>query len=144
MTEQRYEELMVRVVDAVATPIEREELMTYLADNPDKRKELEAQQALKALTDGWVERLEHDLAIDSHEAGAMYKVESAMGWLLLLGSMIALSVGTIWEVWIDPEAPMWLQVGMSLGVGGTVVLLVSAIRWRMQTASKDPYTKVIR
>ena len=144
MTDERYEELMVRVVDDVASPAEREELMTYLAEHPDKRKELDAQQALKALTDGWVERLEHDLAIDSHEGGAVYKLESAVGWLLLLGAAVTLSVGTMWEIWIDPEAPLWLQIGMSLGAGGTVVLLAAAIRWRLNIAAKDPYTKVVR
>lgn len=144
MTDERYEELMVRVVDRVATAAEKEELMTHLAKHPDRRKELEAQQALKALTDGWVERLEHDLALDAHEGSTGYRLESAIGWMLLLGASIAVTVGTAWELWIDPEAPLWLQIGLSLGAGGTVVLLASAIRWRMKTAAKDPYSKVIR
>lgn len=144
MTEQRYEELMVRVVDHTASPAEQEELMTYLAQHPDKRSELEAQQGLKALTDGWVQRLEHDLHIDAHEEGSAYKLESAVGWMLLLGATVSLSVGTVYELWIDPEVPLWLSVGMSFGAGGTVVLLAAAIRWRWSTSASDPYTKVIR
>ena len=101
-------------------------------------------RALKALTDGWVERLEYDLAIDRHESSSAWKLESALGLLLLLGATIALGFGTVYEVWIDPEAPLWVQVGLSLGAGGTVVLLAAAIRWRLATAAKDPYSEVIR
>ena len=144
MTEAHYEELMVKVVDQTASPAEREELMAHLAAHPELRAELDGQRALKAMTDGWVERLEHDLHLDAHEAGTLWKLESTVGWMLLLGATVALCLGTVWELWLDPEVPLWLSIGMSLGAGGTVVLMASAIRWRMRTAAHDPYTKVIR
>ena len=64
MTEERLAELMVTVVDGVASPADREELMAFIADKPDLRRELDAHQALKAVTDGWVDRLELDLVED--------------------------------------------------------------------------------
>ena len=64
MKEERFEELMVRVVDGVATAAERDELMNHAVSQPELQKELEAHMALKAVTDGWVDRLEVDLVED--------------------------------------------------------------------------------
>jgi anti-sigma factor RsiW len=144
MTEQHYEALMVRVVDDTATPAEREALMAYLAQHPDKRTELDAQKALRALTDGWVERLEHDLAHDAHQAGPLARAESWLGWALLLAATGIFLGGAGVEIWADPEAPLWVQLSLSLGAGGCLVLLMSAIRWRMATVNSDPYKEVIR
>ena len=144
MPDERYEELMVKAVDGTADPAEREELMSWLVAHPELRSELEAQRALKALTDGWVARLEHDLAQDAHHASRGYRLERALGWMLLLAATGVVGVGTLWEIWADPEAPRWLQIGLSLGAGGTFVLLASAIRWRWNTVRDDPYTEVTR
>ena len=142
MNESHYEALMVKVVDDVASPAEREELMQHLVAHPELRQELEAQQALKALTDGWVARLEHDLHLDQQQANPVWRAAVMVGWMLLLGSTAALTFGTLYELWLDPEAPMWLTGSLALGVGGTVVLLVAAIWTRMRT--HDPYSEVIR
>ena len=91
MTEQRMEELMVKVTDHAASPSEREELMTYLVDHPELRKELEAHQALQAVTDGWVQRLDADLAEDRFARKAAPRIVQRMGLvLLLLGFLVDL------------------------------------------------------
>lgn len=144
MTEPRYEELMVKVVDDVATPAERDELLRHLVANPALRRELDAQLALKALTDGWVARLEHDLAIDRHEASTGFRLEWWIGLGLLLASGLAMFGGVAWEMGRDPEVPTWLLVGLALGTVGCLTLVFSAIRWRWSTAAADPYTQVIR
>ena len=41
MNNERYELLMVKVADETATPAEREALMSWLAEHPEQRKELE-------------------------------------------------------------------------------------------------------
>ena len=61
LSEDRLAELMVKVVDEVASPAEREELMSYLVAHPEDRAELDAQRALRAVTRGWGARLEADL-----------------------------------------------------------------------------------
>ena len=40
LSEERLAELMVKVVDEVASPAEREELMSYLVSHPEERAEL--------------------------------------------------------------------------------------------------------
>ena len=61
MTEEQLAELMVKAVDGIATPAEKEELMSHIADKPDLYREYESQASLKAVTDGWVQRLELDV-----------------------------------------------------------------------------------
>ena len=50
MNTQRYEELLVKVADAVASPAEREELASWIADKPELQVELDQHQALRAVT----------------------------------------------------------------------------------------------
>ncbi len=144
MTEERLAELMVKVTDDVATAAEREELMSYIAGQEDLRKELESHMAMKAVTDGWVERLEYDLAIDKHDSSAGAGIERLIGvGLLIVGTGVLTGWGTV-ELFADPEAPMYVKAGVGMLVSGTLVLLFSAIRWRMSTSKDDRYTEVIR
>ena len=87
MSDERLAELMVKVTDGVATAMEREELMSHLKDRPGLLRELEAHAALKAVTDGWVERLQLDLVEDGHREGSMTRLEQGVGvTLFVLGA----------------------------------------------------------
>ncbi len=68
MTEEKIEALMVKVADELASDAERQELMAFLADRPELMKELEAHQALRAVSSGWVDRLNQDLIAASGSA----------------------------------------------------------------------------
>lgn len=144
MNPERLEELMVKAVDGIATPAETEELMTFLVDHPEHRAEFEQHRAIKAVTDGWVQRLEADLAEDQHAAGPLYAVERGIGWTLAIVATALLMGGGTWALFTDPEVPLWVSVGMGLGTAGFVVLLFSAVRWRLSTRKRDPYSEVIR
>ena len=41
-----------------------------------------------------------------------------------------------------PDAPLWAKAGTGMLVAGTLVLLFSAIRWRLSTIDSDRYTEV--
>lgn len=144
MTEERLAELMVMVTDRTATPAEQEELMDYLVDRPELRRELEAHQAVKALTDGWVERLEADLAIDRSDR------DPTTSSLMVLGTVLfALSIAlfTGWGLvagMLDSNAPMLVRVGLGGMAASLVLLFFGGMRWRMMTATQDPYREVIR
>lgn len=142
MNNDRFEALMVKVTDDTASPAEREELMSWLKENPEQQQELDAHMALNALTRGWVDRLEHDLQLDAHLSTPGGKVERRLGWMLLLAALGVLAGGTLYEIWLDPEAPRWIQISFSLGAAGSLVLLYSAFRWR--SADADPYSEITR
>ena len=144
MTEDRLAELMVKATDDVATRREMEELMAYALEHPQVRRELEAHRALRAVTDGWVDRLSADLAEDRHRSSGAFRLERLVGTMLLIvGSLVLAGFGTL-QFWLDPEVPLWVSSGVTMLAVGSIVLLISAIRWRLSTRAEDPYSEVIR
>jgi hypothetical protein len=144
MNQERYETLMVRVVDDVATPAEREELMAWVVGKPELRKELESQQAVKAVTDGWVERLMVDIAEDGVSQGAGHKLGVGLGLGVLLASVLLLTGWGLGQLFIDPEVPLVVQLGVAGSTLGFLVLLAVVIRGRLITRKTDKYEDVIR
>ncbi len=144
MSADRLAELMVKVTDGVATPAEKEELMRHLRDHPDLMRELEAHAAVKAVTDGWVERLQLDLAEDRHRKSTLTRLEGGLGATLFVLGISLLSGWGVFALMMEPDAPWWAKAGTALLVAGTLLLLASAVRWRMSTVGSDKYTEVIR
>jgi len=144
MTEETLEMLMVKVTDGVATPAEYETLMAYLAEHPELAKELEMHRTLRAITDGWVHRLEQDLLNDRYEQRALPRLWTGLGVTLFLEGTAVLLGGGMAELLADPEAPLWVKLGLG-GLGAGCVMLVAGMAWRRwMMFEQDPYTKVKR
>ena len=141
MTEDRLAELMVKAVDGVATPAEREEMMAVVTRSPELSAELAAQRAVKAATDGWARRLEEDVRADQRERGA-HQWLAGLGVALLLVSTVVLTVGGLVEVVID-DAPLWVKLGFG-GTVASVAMLVAWALWSRLRRGKDPYGEVVR
>ncbi len=144
MTEERLETLMVKVVDGVATAAERDELMRHVVSRPELARELDRHRAVKAVTDGWVARLELDLAEDRQRRSAPMRGAAALGVTLLLGGFGVLAGGGVVEAIVAPDAPMWVRLGIGLTVAGSLVLLGWAAVWRVRTRGQDRYSAVTR
>ena len=135
---------MVKVVDETATPAEREVLMQLAVSDHALRQELERHMALKALTDGWVTRLEHDLRHDEIEARPITRGSKTAG-LALLGVGTATIFGLeLWQALTSPDLPWPLQAGLGLIMAGALVLLVQAVYARKALSPHDRYKDVIR
>ena len=133
MNQERYEMLMVKVVDGVATAAEREELMAWVVDKPDLRSELESHQAVKAVTDGWVDRLMVDIAEDRVREGAGHRMGVGVGLGVLLTSVLVLLGWGVGQMFLQPEVPLVVQLGVAGSVLGFLVLLGVVIRQRLLT-----------
>jgi len=143
MTDIELEALMVAVVDGVASPSQREALYRDLKDHPDLARELEEHMAIKALTDGWVRRLEVDLIEDAHREQPVTRTETAIGGALFLAGLAVLAGFGAAEV-VASDAPIWLRTGYGLMAAGGLVAAVSVLRWKWKTWKRDPYSEVIR
>ena len=144
MNDERYEELMVKVADGAATPAEREELMAWVADKPELRVELEEHQALKAVTDGWMARLEADLMADRDRKSPVRRSERGIGvTLLLVGLAVLMVTGPILAL-ADPDVPLAMKLGLGATLGGAHLLLIHVVRTRLRDRQHDPYKDVIR
>jgi ferric-dicitrate binding protein FerR (iron transport regulator) len=138
------EALMVKVTDSTASPGEREELMSILSERPDLALELDQHRGLKAVTDGWVARLELDLAEDRHRKQPATRWLEHLGVALVVGGYALLMGWSAVDIFLDPEVPLMVQVSVGAMVGGIAVLLAAVIRWRLQVRKTDRYTEVIR
>lgn len=144
MNDERYEELMVKVADGAATPAEREELMAWVTDKPELRRELEEHQALKAVTDGWMARLEADLAADRDRKSPVRSAERGVGVALVLGGLCVLMVAGPILALADPEVPLAMKIGLGAAMAGALLLLIHVVRTRLSDRRHDPYKEVIR
>lgn len=144
MTQIEAEALMVAVVDGVASPSQREALMSYLKDHPGMARELEEHMSLKALTDGWVKRLEVDVIEDRHAAAPATRLAASLGAALVLAGLGVITGFGLAELLLDPSAPLWLRVGTGLGTAGGLILLIAVVSWKLKTWKRDPYTEVVR
>ena len=134
MTDDRYEVLVVRVVDGVASPAERQELMAWVADKPALQAELQEHLGLNAVTADWLARVQLDAVQDAYDARAAPRLVTGLGLgLLALGYAAR-----------DPEVPLWVLGGTAASLLGVALLLGAAIVRRLRTAPHDRYTEVIR
>lgn len=144
MNSERYEELMVKVVDETATPAEKEELMSYIADKPELRRELESHRALHAVAGGWAARLEADLLEAKTRAEPVARVERVLGVaLFLIGYLLLCGWGLV-EVVLASDVPLAIRAGTAAFGAGTLILLIHVVRTRLRHRKSDPYEKVIR
>ncbi|MBN2800187.1 MAG: hypothetical protein JXX28_13690 [Deltaproteobacteria bacterium] len=139
MSPERLEELMVKVVDRAATPAEEEELLAWAADRPEVMAELERHRALKAVTDGWVARLEGELHQDRERQISPLR---GLGLALFALALAVLLGGGLTELLLDEAAPLWAKGGTALLLGSLFLLFLSVLRGRL--ATHDPYNEVTR
>lgn len=143
MSEDRLAELMVKHVDGLATPAEVAELQAAAAADPELAAELAAHRSLKQVTDGWVDRLVRDADEDGWTTSPVTRSERGLGLLLIVGGYVLLAGFGLWELWLDPEAPLWVKAGTSMIAAGFAVMLASVVRWKWATRD-DPYDEVVR
>ena len=116
--QERYEELVVKVVDGMATPAERQELMAWVHDKPELRAELQEHLGLKAITDDWVERVRFDEVQDAYDARKSPQLVNLLGVaLVLLGSAVVL-LPALQELATDPDVPLGIVLGLVVSAAG--------------------------
>ena len=72
------------------------------------------------------------------------RVSRSTGTLLFLGSYIVLFGYALFTLFRDPSLPLMVAVLVTVGVGGAVVLLTSAIADRVRERKTDKYREIIR
>ena len=135
---------MVKVVDATASAIEQEELMDYVAQNPELARELEQHRALTAISQGWVKRLDADLTEDNLQSNSVVRLIGLLTAVLIGVGVAVLTFGGIIVPLYDSDTPIWLRAGLSALGAGLVLGIVWAIYYATVSRKNDPYKEVIR
>jgi len=141
-------EMLAGYVDGELSEAERQTFEAALAQDPDLRAELEEFKRLQEVT-GMVQYADLPDEVWENYWQSMYrKTERGIGWILLsIGAIILLCFGlyeTMGRLFADPEAPLWLKIGLSVGGVGLIILLVSYIRERLFAYNRDRYKEVMK
>ena len=141
-------ELLAGYVDGELSDEERLAFEAELAQDAELRQELEEFQKLEEVT-GMVKYADlPDEVWDNYWQSIYRKTERGFGWILLsFGAIVLLCFGlyeVMSELYTNPEAPLWLKVGLTAGGAGVIFLLVSYGRERLFAYNRDRYKEVIK
>jgi len=144
--DKKYREMLAGYVDGELPDDERGALEKELARNPELQSELDELRKLKEVTDMMHFADLPDEVWDNYWHSLYRKLERGIGWIFLsLGAIVLLGFGTyevFKELFVNPENPLWLKIGVSgVSVGG-IILLVSFIRERLFAYNRERYREV--
>ncbi|MBD3402523.1 hypothetical protein GF420_06485 [candidate division GN15 bacterium] len=138
--------LLAGYVDGELTPEQKEAFEAELARNPELRAELEEFQNLQEVT-GMMRYADLPPEVWETYWQSLYrKLERGIGWIVLSVSAIVLLCFGAFEffshLWLAPDAPLWLKLGVSGATVGAIILLVSYGRERLFAFKHDRYREV--
>ena len=140
--------LLAGYVDGELTDEERQEFERALEQDEELKRELQEFRSLKEATNQMKYADLPEEVWERYWESIYRKSERGLGWILMsVGAIVLLLFGT-YEVfrglYSDPEAPLWLKIGLTAGAAGTIVLLVSFVRERLFAYKRERYREVQR
>ncbi|MCB2201749.1 hypothetical protein KQH51_03020 [bacterium] len=138
--------LVAGYVDGELTEDQKKAFEQELADNPELRAELEEFQNLQNVT-GMMRYADLPPEVwESYWQSLYRKLERGIGWIVMSISAIVLLCFGAFEafshLWLEPDNPLWLKLGVSGVTVGAVILLVSYGRERLFAYKRDRYREV--
>ena len=107
MSHEKYETLLMKVVDGFATDDESRELNRHAEECANCREELASFTKIKETTDAMTARILQSARIDPPRPSPLARMAENSGFFLLLGAFTILSGYAVFEFWNDPEiAPL--------------------------------------
>ena len=144
----KYKELLAGYIDGELSEQQRADFERELAQNPQLRAELDEFSKLKEVTNSMKYADLPDEVWETYWSSMYRKLERGIGWILFsLGAILLLSFG-LYEIfsqlYADPNAPLWLKIGLSGAGLGLIFLLVSYGRERLFAHKRDRYSEVTK
>jgi ferric-dicitrate binding protein FerR (iron transport regulator) len=145
---ERSRRLMMAALDGEISPEEQRELDHALETDSEVREEWERMSRVKEVTSTMVMREPPEEVWEEYWTSVYNRTERGIGWVLFsLGSIVLLGYGA-WK-WAEavfqtedlPFLPKAAILGVALGLS---ILVVSVIREKLFTKTRDPYKEVKR
>lgn len=141
-------EWLAGYVDGELSEEQRRQFEEELERNPKLREELEAFQKLQEVT-GMARYADlPDEVWESYWANIYRRLERGIGWIVFsAGAIILLLFGlyhAMSSLYAAAEVPLWIKIGVTGVLAGTIILLVSYGRERLFAYNRDRYKEVKR
>lgn len=145
---EELQRLMMAVIDGEADPAREQELLRYLGEDPELRREFDEMKTLKHATMK-TQLTEPDSSLwNSYWMNTYSRMERGLGWILFSAGATLLLLFGAWEVtkeWLaDPDLPFWVKTAGILLGAGTIILLVSVIREKLFLHKNERYKDIQR
>ena len=139
---------LMSYLDDEIEPEKKAEIERHLTECTKCREEYQSFVKLKQETDKMKLADLSDELWNGYWKGVYRRVERGTGWVLLsIGAIILLCFGAYQffkELLGDPNISLIVKIGVSMGVLGAIVLLVSIIRERLFLCKTERYKEVER
>ena len=140
--------LMMAALDGEIDPAQQAELDRILETDDDLRREWNRLTRVKEVTDTMTYRKPPEEVWGIYWASVYNRFERGIGWLLVsIGATVLLTFGVwqfIQELMADSSIPIFIKLAILLVIAGGALLLVSVLREKLFTRSRDPYKEVQR
>lgn len=143
---ENYRELLAGYVDDELTDAEKLEFERELTHSAELRDELQEFILLKEVTKTMRYADIPEQVWESYWESLYKKSERGIGWTLFSSGAIVVLIFGMYEMlfglMINPDAPLWLQIGIPTMLAGAIIMLVSFLRERIFARKRERYTEV--
>ncbi len=146
MSEDRKKELMMKMVDNIATDSEKQEFEEYLKNDPELEKEFMSFKQIKQVTDSIKFKEPPDSYWEGYWAGIYNRLERGVGWIFFsIGAIILLAFGgyeLFHNFFLSTTVSPIAKIGVGVGGLGIIILMVSIIREVLFARKHERYKEV--
>ena len=147
MNDEEIRQLMMKVVDGVASPEEEKAMSEAVENNEILKSELRAFNKIKEVT----ENMQFKELPDSYWTGywddIYRRTERAFAWILMSVGLIVIIGFSAYKAlsWLysDPDISILLKAGVSMALLGVIIMIVSILRERMFARKREKYEKEV-
>ena len=146
--DERLREMLAGYVDGELSEAERHTFEEELQHNIELQAELEQFRKLKEVT-GLVKYADlPDEVWETYWESLYKKLERGIGWIFFsLGAIVIICYGLYQlfsEMFIDPDTPTLIKIGVTTLLVGLVILVVSLTRESLFAYRRDRYKEVLK
>jgi hypothetical protein len=147
MKDEEIQQLMMKVVDGVASPEEEQAITDSIRGSDKWESELRAFKKIKEVTENMRFKELPDSYWPGYWKDIYRRTERALAWILMsIGLMVVLGFSAymgLSQFYSDPGIGIVMKVGVSLAISGGIIMLVSIGRERLFARKHERYEEEV-
>jgi hypothetical protein len=147
MEDEAIQQLMMKVVDGVASPEEEASLAEAIKGTERYEAELRAFKKIKEVTANMQFKELPDSYWTGYWKDVYSRTERALAWVLMsIGLMVILGFSAymgLSQLYSDPKVSVVIKFGVSFAVVGGIIMIVSIVRERLFARKHERYEKEV-
>jgi hypothetical protein len=146
VSDDRKKELLMKVVDELATEDEKREFAEFMEADSALEEEYRSFKEIKEVTDTIMFKDLPDSYWEGYWKGIYNRLERGIGWIFLsIGAIILLAFGAyhvLIDFFMSENVSLLVKVGVAIGSFGLIILLVSIAREVLFARKHERYKEV--